>query len=432
MKLFLVDDSVLNYDDDDIVSEMMDSYINPTSTIEHGDDGRKNNTTTIPPHEDPITETNSPENESMIKKADMLINTNAKRNEVHDPSERSKLICLSKCIKKWGICGMVVLILAITVTGTVVMFRRYNTIVQSSSSSSSEENNDGDISFAMPSTSPSISPSVSPTLVPTSDPSTSPSDFKDDKDDSATMPTKAPITVVPTAIPTSATPSNSPSTEQYSQIISVLREASTTPNQFNNFKTHESLAAQWVKYNSTIDLNTKEKIVQRYTMALLDLALHSKFTMALPSIDECEWLGVSCSSPSTTTTSGGDAESTTTTTNSGSTTAVLYKPVTSVIWNDQNMTSTQIPNDIVLLSNSLTHLDLSENRNIYGTIPYGLYSCTQLQLLYMYDTQMTGSIRTEIGQLSNLKKLFLGNSAFTGTIPIELGISSLGTFTLTH
>ena len=168
-------------------------------------------------------------------------------------------------------------------------------------------------------------------------------------------------------------------------------------------------------------MTSTEKIVQRYTLALLDLALHSKFTMALPSIDECEWLGVTCTStPATTTTPAGNEK------DDGAAT-VVYEPVTAIVWNDHNMTGTQIPNDIVLLSNSLVQLDLSNNTNLAGTIPYGLYSCTQLQYWYMYNTQITGSIRTEIGQLSNLKKFFLDTSAITGTIPTELGIASLGT-----
>ena len=444
MKLLLIDDSVLKYyggDDSDMISEMMDSYIN-TTTIEHGDDdnghNKNNNTTTIPPHEDPINETNCPETESKIKKGEIVSSssgTTAPSNEVVR-DRRRHMVCLSQFIKKWGICYMVALIVAIAVTGTVFMFREYNTTVKSSSSSSTSNednhnnNNNGDVSLDTPSTTPSTTPSVSPTLVPISYPSVSPSVFKNDgaATPSTDTPTNVPITAIPTAVPTSATPSSAPSTEQHSQTIAILREASTTPNQFNDFTSYESLAAQWVKYNSTIDLMSNEKIIQRYTMALLDLALHSKFTMALPSIDECAWFGVTCnstdssSSISSTTTTSVDGMNDTTTT-----TGLLYQQVTSIVWNEQNMTSTQIPNDIVLLSESLMHLDLSDNTNIYGTIPDGLYSCTQLQYLYLHNTHMTGSIGSEIGQLSNLKKLFIGNSALTGTIPMELGISTLGT-----
>ena len=439
MKLYLVDDRVMNYmvddDGDDIISEMMDSYIDTTTTmttttmIEHG--GGDNTTTTtnilLPPHEDPITETTSRSEietgGSNTKKAVQTSSVDASKEE-HVPSlDRRMKIGLSKCIKKWGICWMVVLIVAIAITGTVFMFRQYGTSVKSSSSNNEENNNGGGaaITFEFPSTTPSMTPSVSPTYVPTNSPSVSPSLIKDTGStmDDGKKPTSTPITAIPTVAPTTATPSSSPSTELYSQIIYLLREASTTPHQFNDFTTYESRAAHWVKYNSTIDfLISNDKIIQRYTMVLLDLALHSKFTMALPSIDECEWLGVTCAVSSTTTNSG--------------TTTVLYEPVTSIIWNNQNLTTTQIPNDIALLSNSLMHLDVSENPNIGGTIPYGLYSCTQLQYLYMYNNiQMTGNIRTEIGQLSNLKKLLLGGNAFTGYIPVELGISSLGRLLVT-
>ena len=413
MKLLLVDDKVLNYDDDDIISEIMDSYIN-TSTIEHGDGSHHNTTTTtttIPPHEDPITDTND-KKDSHLKIIRVLSNEESERE---DRKRR-----MSKIIRKWGICWMVVLVVGIAVAGTVVMFRRYHTTVKKSSSSSSnvEENNNGDVWLSsFPTSTPSMTPSRLPSFIPTMYPSVSPSVLKDDTDIDTTnnAPTGAPMTATPTAIPTSAAPSNSPSTEQFSQIMVLLRQASTTPDQFNERTTYESRAAQWVKYNSTIDLITNEKMVQRYTMALLDLALHSKFTMALPSVDECEWLGVTCNA-ATTDTAANDMKDVT-----------LYEPVVSIVWNDQNMTGAQIPNDIALLSESLMHLDLSGNPNLAGTIPSGLYSCTQLQYLYLSHTQMTGSIHSEIGQLSHLKKLFLGSNAFTGTIPAELGLSSLGT-----
>jgi hypothetical protein len=376
------------------------------------------------PHEDPIND-----NCNAQDKLKGNVNVNESGQPPTSPDCKVKL---SKFIKKWGVCWMVLFIVALAITGTVFMFRNFLSKANNhgSSNTSSSSNNENNIDVRATTTSPSSTPSAVPSILPTSYPSVSPAvqDVVDKPNTNpvpvpVVVPTNVPSTTTPTITPTTMTPSSNPSTILYSQIISILRSASTTPEQFNDRLSYESQAAHWVKDNSTIDLsNNHDKIIQRYTIALLDISLHTKFTLALPSIDECEWVGVTCENEVDATTTTIDHANTATTKN-----MLSYSPVTAIVWNDQNMTGQQIPNDISLLSNSIIQFDLSNNR-ITGTLPYGLYDCTALQYLYIFRNQISGTIGTEIGQLSSLQKVLFSTNQLSGSIPSGLGISSLGTF----
>lgn len=97
--------------------------------------------------------------------------------------------------------------------------------------------------------------------------------------------------------------------------------------------------------------------------------------------------------------------------------------VTSIVWHDENLRG-YIPEEIGLLT-SLTYLDLGEN-SIQGTLPNGLFSCTALDNLILHSNRLNGTIPQEFSQLSNLFKLFLGDNQLTGTIPTEIGSPRLG------
>jgi len=69
----------------------------------------------------------------------------------------------------------------------------------------------------------------------------------------------------------------------------------------------------------------------------------------------------------------------------------------------------------------VTSIDLSGN-NLTGTLPTELGSLTNIQALNLRNNQLTGSIPENIGNLSNLQTILsLGGNQLTGTIPIELG-----------
>jgi Leucine-rich repeat (LRR) protein len=84
-----------------------------------------------------------------------------------------------------------------------------------------------------------------------------------------------------------------------------------------------------------------------------------------------------------------------------------------------NLTGT-IPTEIGLLSN-LMSLDLSQN-SLTGTIPIDLLRMKTLTILDLSFNGLVGSIPTEIGLLSNLETLGVVNANVDGMLPTELGL----------
>ena len=79
--------------------------------------------------------------------------------------------------------------------------------------------------------------------------------------------------------------------------------------------------------------------------------------------------------------------------------------------------------DDVTLSGSplrVTSLVLSDSQ-LTGTIPPELGNLNNLEGLYLNNNQLTGEIPAELGSLTNLKYLWLFNNQLTGEIPAELG-----------
>jgi len=67
-----------------------------------------------------------------------------------------------------------------------------------------------------------------------------------------------------------------------------------------------------------------------------------------------------------------------------------------------------------------TVLNLS-NSGLSGEIPSEIGNLTNLERLYLYGNQLTGSIPPEIGNLTNLGQLVLSGNQLTGSIPPEIG-----------
>ncbi len=65
---------------------------------------------------------------------------------------------------------------------------------------------------------------------------------------------------------------------------------------------------------------------------------------------------------------------------------------------------------IMLISNNLT-----------GTIPSEIGDLTKLEWLYFRDNNLTGTIPRDIVKLTNLEYLYLENNNLTGTIPKDIG-----------
>jgi Leucine-rich repeat (LRR) protein len=76
-------------------------------------------------------------------------------------------------------------------------------------------------------------------------------------------------------------------------------------------------------------------------------------------------------------------------------------------------------------SATLTELHISGNQ-LSGTIPSEIYDLSNLKQLFMDNNLFSGSIASMIGQMVNLEQLNSGSNMLTGNIPTELGaLSSL-------
>ena len=61
------------------------------------------------------------------------------------------------------------------------------------------------------------------------------------------------------------------------------------------------------------------------------------------------------------------------------------------------------------------------NCSMTGTIPYGIWNCSNLSNLSLWENNLSGPIPPEIGNLDSLKYLDMHDNQLTGSIPHELG-----------
>jgi len=86
--------------------------------------------------------------------------------------------------------------------------------------------------------------------------------------------------------------------------------------------------------------------------------------------------------------------------------------------NDNDLSGT-IPSELGSLSN-LEHIHLNDN-DLSGEIPSELGSLTNLQYLRLYKNDLNGTLPSSLGSLSNLLVLGVAKNDLSGTIPSELG-----------
>ncbi|MBO1351939.1 MAG: leucine-rich repeat domain-containing protein [Hormoscilla sp. GUM202] len=97
------------------------------------------------------------------------------------------------------------------------------------------------------------------------------------------------------------------------------------------------------------------------------------------------------------------------------------KRVTGINLDDNNLSGT-LPSELGDLSN-LQHLWLNNN-SLSGTLPSELGSLTNLQVLHLDNDDLSGTLPSELGSLGNVQDLELDHNSVSGTLPSELG--SLG------
>ncbi len=98
-------------------------------------------------------------------------------------------------------------------------------------------------------------------------------------------------------------------------------------------------------------------------------------------------------------------------------------------WRDWNFNSLTPPDasvvharwhGVTVANDKVINLRQSSN-GLTGSIPTELENLSNLKILRLFSNQLTGSIPTELGNLSNLEDLRLHNNLLTGSIPTELG-----------
>ena len=72
----------------------------------------------------------------------------------------------------------------------------------------------------------------------------------------------------------------------------------------------------------------------------------------------------------------------------------------------------------------MASLDLRNNQ-LSGTIPASIGNLSNLKRLYLSDNQLSGTIPASIGNLSNLERLYLSDNQLSGSIPESIGNLSL-------
>mgnify|MGYP005841702873 CR=1 FL=1 len=151
-------------------------------------------------------------------------------------------------------------------------------------------------------------------------------------------------------------------------------------------------------------VNSERRIIQRFALTVLDVALHHPKPRAWSSrnMHECRWPGVTCDG---------------------------QRWVTGINWAEQNLQGI-LPSELGLLT-QLTSVDVAQNQ-LKGTLE-SLYTLESLEHAILFENQLTGPALTEqVQKLGNLTKLMIGHNQLTGTIPSGVRMRPLRWLVLHH
>ncbi|KAL3937443.1 MAG: hypothetical protein SGBAC_007454 [Bacillariaceae sp.] len=231
-------------------------------------------------------------------------------------------------------------------------------------------------------------------------------------------PSPVPTKWVPTMAPTRLTP------EALREIILQAFPGAITA--VDDPSSAQARALAWLSSDDSMDaFFVSQKLIQRWALAVLYYSTNGEEWKTqdkwLTNHDECEWY-----------------------------TADPYTPVCnengllySLHLRNNGLMGT-LPDELVLLSNSLERFYLQVNRltgsipgelggmeilenlaigrnQLSGTIPAQMQSMEELRLIDMSSNRIGGSLPTVLGQMPNLASFLVNENRLTGTIPSEFG-----------
>mmetsp|Transcript_30306 Transcript_30306/g.46268 ORF Transcript_30306/g.46268 Transcript_30306/m.46268 type:complete len:1197 (+) Transcript_30306:126-3716(+) len=166
-------------------------------------------------------------------------------------------------------------------------------------------------------------------------------------------------------------------------------------------------AVNWVTEQANLypDFYNERRLLQQYSLVVFFLSTHGlsswrNGTRWMEASDECQWHGVKCGKK------GSAFEN-----------MIIGLELTS------NGLSGSLPDDIIILSSSLSNLALDDN-SLSGSIPNEIGQLTLLSNLSLSRNRITGRIPAYISTLVNLVFLDLSQNSLSSTIPTEIGILS--------
>ena len=232
--------------------------------------------------------------------------------------------------------------------------------------------------------------SISPSLIPSSVPSYFP---------------MSDITTLPTGNPSELSTS--------SPLFDFLEDNSFDGGEaLNNTSSPQYMAYSWLLDNENLSEYTEEQMLQRYSMATLYFATNGDQWLVnnlwLSQVSECGWFG-----------------------KTGSQRRCNKKGKLVNLELDLNDLNGSIPAELGLLSSALETITLhgGPNSEITGTIPTELGYLTGLKVFAVRSNGLSGSIPSEIGNLRTLEVVDLSRNTFQGEVPTEIGdLSSLTYF----
>ena len=175
----------------------------------------------------------------------------------------------------------------------------------------------------------------------------------------------------------------------------------------NNSQSPQFRAYSWLLDNSDLNEYSEKQLLQRYSLATLYYATSGDQWLAntfwLSNLKECYWFG-----------------------RTGSKKRCNKKGELIHLELDLNNLKGSLPPELGLLSSALESITLSggPNSDLVGTLPSELGHLTRLKVLNVRNNDLSGTIPFEIENLKRLEKIDLSQNRFRGEIPTQIGALS--------